>query len=138
MRLSELNDVPLFGNTSFRGACPVEDIEVINFMLWVKYQYPKYAPIATHVKNEGKRSHGQARRDKNLGLTKGFADVVILTTPPFVLEMKRRDHTKSKIDADQVKHLETVIENGGFACVALGFEAAKTAFLEHIRGNNNG
>lgn len=132
--------IPIYGDTSFRGRCPLEDSETASFVQWVKYQYPEYENITTHVKNEGKRGHWAARNDKSMGLTQGFADVIIASTPAFALEMKRQDHTKSKIGDGQIEHLLNVIHHGGFACFALNFDGAKQAFIDYLefKGETNG
>ena len=74
----------------------------------------------------------QAAREKSEGMTTGAADIIIPGRPSFVCELKRRDHTKSRISEDQVNYLRATAANGSFSCVALGVEAAWEALNEWI------
>lgn len=123
-------NVPVFGDPDFRGQCPTEVSEQIAFFTAIRKAYPTtYGAIAVHVPNEGLRSYAQARWRKAEGMTKGAADIVIPGSPGgFVCELKRRDHTKSKIDDDQVAYLLACKAAGAFVCIALGHGAALDAF----------
>lgn len=124
-------NVPVFGDLEFRGRCPAEKTEQIAFFNWIRAAYPKtYGALAVHIRNEGLKTYSQARWQRVEGLTKGAADIIIPAGVAFVCELKRRDHTKSAISDDQVIYLEAAKEAGAFACVALGYEAAKEAFSE--------
>ena len=63
-------------------------------------------------------------------MTTGAPDIIIPGRRTFLCELKRRDHTKSKISDLQIKYLETAQSLGAFACIALGWEAAMEAFHE--------
>lgn len=122
----------VYGDLSFRGDCPQESAEQITFFNRLRAEYPEtWGRMALHPKNEEKRSgkqFAQLSRDKSMGLSPGASDIVIPLG--FVCEMKRRDHTKSKWQPGQLDYLEAVHNAGGFACVALGWEAAWEAFQE--------
>ena len=124
--------IKVYGDTDYRGPTPLEDFESANFFNWVVYQHKKYRFLITHIKNEGKRTWGQAKVDKSIGLVKGFADFVVIGKPPLVLEMKRTNHTKSSTTDAQIQHLVAAHEQGAMACYALGFEAAKQAFNDWL------
>ena len=124
--------IPVYGDVDYRGPSPKEDFESANFFNWVVYQHKKYRFLITHVKNEGKRTWGQVRMDKVIGLTKGFADFVVIGNPTLLLEMKRTNHTKSSTTDEQIQHLLAEHEEGAIACYALGFEAAKQAFNDWL------
>lgn len=57
-------------------------------------------------------------------MTEGTIDWIIPARIPLVMELKRKDHTKSKWQPGQVEYLTTAQDAGAFACIALGYEAA--------------
>lgn len=121
--------IPIFGDTSYRGRCPHESVEQITFFNMLRLQHPKtYGLIAIHPRNEGDRHHAQTIRHKAEGLSPGAADLIIPGNPSLVLEMKRRDHTKSKWQPGQLEYLEACQDAGSFVGVALGYKAAFDAF----------
>ena len=119
---------------NYRGACPSENTDQINFFAWLSFGHPEYAAIAIHPKNEGKRTYGQAAHDKKSGsLSAGASDIIIPCAVPFICEMKRADHTKSKWQKGQLDYLARAKEHGAFTCVALGFDGAVEAFLYYLK-----
>lgn len=126
----------VFGDQKYRGDCPLEDLEQITFFNWLRREYPdRYGRIALHPKNEQKRRGRQFRaldKDKAMGMAPGAADIIIPGAPAFVCEIKRRDHTKSAWQPDQIPYLESSQEAGAFVCVALGSDAARAAFLDWL------
>lgn len=125
---------PVYGDITFRGDCPVEEIEQATFFNWVRQNYPNsYGLIALHPRNEQQLRGGQYTalvKQKAEGMTKGAADIIIPGAPTFVCEMKRRDHTKSRWEKDQINYLSAAYDAGCFVCVALGWEAAHKAFMD--------
>lgn len=128
----------VYGDTSFRGNCPQESAEQITFFSHLRKRYPDtWGKLAVHPKNEEKRTGKQFRqldRDKAMGLSPGASDIIIPVG--FACEMKRKDHTKSKWQDGQLPYLKAVHDAGGFACVALGWEAAWEAFEEWLKLRN--
>ena len=123
----------VYGDVGFRGDCPSETLEAITFFSQLRREYPtSYGKIATHIRNEGKRNWYQASREKAEGMTKGAPDIIIPMSRTFVCEMKRLDHTKSKWQPMQLEYLKTAHDAGAFVCVALGYDAAYSAFLDSI------
>lgn len=124
----------VYGDASYRGGCPPESAEQITFFGQIRKAYPDtYGQLAVHPKNEGKRRGAQFQqlaRDKALGLSPGASDIIIPGSPAFVVEMKRRDHTKSSWQPGQIEYLEAAMKAGAFVAVALGWEAAWDAFCE--------
>jgi hypothetical protein len=123
--------LPVYGDVDFRGDCPTETAEQIAFFNIIRRDYPDVGSTAVHPKNEAKRKGKdfyKLKIDKALGLTPGASDIIIPGLPSFVCEMKRKDHTKSKWQVDQLPYLETCKDNGAFVCVAFGHEAALEAF----------
>lgn len=128
---SKIDGLEVVGDVDFRGDCPLEGEEHVTFINYLRRTYPDtYGRIVVHPQGEGKRSHRQVRIDKAYGtINKGASDFVFPSTPGIAIELKRKDRTKSEITKEQIDYLRSVKEMGGYACVALGWEAAKE-FLE--------
>jgi len=121
----------------YKGHCPLESQEQAAFVDYLRKVYPRtYGAIVIHIKNEGKKTFGQAAYDKKNGQTKGASDIVIPGNPSFCLELKRKDRTKSKFSHEQETYLIKASENGAFACVAYGYDAAIEAFKDWQNGSN--
>lgn len=121
----------MFGDQTFRGKCPPESVEQITFFNYLRGEYPEtWGALALHPRNEQQLRGGQFRgmiKQKAEGMTPGASDIVIPARVPFVCEMKRQDHTKSKWQAGQIVYLEAAQDAGAFACVALGWIGAREA-----------
>jgi hypothetical protein len=111
------------------GKQPKEGDEMITFFNILRKEYPEVAKLATHVRNEGNRTHSQTNRQKAEGMNKGFSDVIIAGCPTFLCEMKSKSKT-SRISKEQVEFLEAADEAGCFACIAYGYEAALEALKD--------
>ena len=123
--------LPVYGDASYRGPCPVEDVEQIKFFGSLRIEWPQYSRIAIHPKIEGKRTPQQVAKERKMGgMNTGASDIIIPGCPALVIEMKRRDHTKSKWQAGQIDYLEASKNAGAMVCVALGAEAAIQAVEE--------
>lgn len=113
-------EIPVFGDTTFRGACPLEAPEQVSFLCLLKKEFPGLASIAVHIRNEGKRTKRQGAQHKKEGMNTGASDILIPCCPPMLIELKRRDHTKSSSSDDQLKYLVDSHAQGAFSCYALG------------------
>ena len=135
MNLKNLS-FPVYGDQSFRGDCPVESVEQISFFNKIRKAYPDtWGRIALHPRNEQLLIGGQFKgiiKHKAEGMTPGASDIVVPGSPPFICELKRRDHTQSKWQDDQIAYLETAQALGAFTCVALGATAAWQAFEDYL------
>lgn len=128
--------ITVFGDKDYRGDCPLEDADLITFFNQLRKKYPHLADVALHIKNEGKRNVRQVQRDRAKGaLNSGASDIVIVGAPSFVCELKRKDHTKSTITADQVTFINNAKDHGAFVCIALGWEAALDAVGQYVVNN---
>lgn len=126
-------NIKVYGDIDYRGHCPLEAAETSTFFSIIRVKYPRtLAKIATHIRNESKRNYRQAARHKAEGMVTGASDIIIPGSPSFVCEMKRRDHTKSRISQDQQDYLNAAQAQGAFACVALGHQAALDAVSEWV------
>ena len=125
-------DIPLYGDATFRGKCPKEEVEQASFFSRLRREYPDtFGLIAIHPRNEGLVSKGQFSamiRHKAEGMTPGASDIIIPGSPSFVCELKRQDHTQSKWQDGQQAYLVAAANAGAFVCVALGAVAAWEAF----------
>lgn len=128
MNLKQIpNYIPVFGDINFRGDCATETAELIGFFRLLEIEHPSLAAIATHIRNEGKRSKFQGYKQQQEGMNTGASDIIIPCSPPIVIELKRRDHTLSTISAKQVSYLSSAHVLGGYAVVALGAIGAMEA-----------
>lgn len=118
--------IPLYGNPNYRGQCPTEAMEQAT--LFARLRTTKLGRLAIHPRNEGSRTHTQTALQKAQGLTPGASDVMIPGGQTFLCELKRLDHTKSKLTQDQVDYLHDAQQEGAFVCIALGADAAWEAF----------
>lgn len=135
MRLNDL-PFPVYGDTGFRGKCPVESLEQITFFRRVRDAYPdSYGLTALHPRNEGQKTGGQfgaLSRHKAEGMTVGASDIIIPGRVTFVCELKRRDRTMCAWQDGQIEYLTAAHNAGAFACVAFGCDAAWGAFQEWL------
>lgn len=128
MNLKQIPDyIPVFGDTEYRGECATETAELIGFFRMLEKDYPSLAAIATHIRNEGKRTKFQGYKQQQEGMNTGASDIIIPCSSPIVIELKRRNHTLSAISAKQVSYLSSAHYYGAFACVALGAMGAMEA-----------
>ena len=132
-------DIPIFGDVNYRGDCRKEDAEQIEFVDWLKFNYPDYHRVFIHPKIEGRKSQRLINKDRRMGsFTVGASDCIIPGSPAFVVELKRVDHTKSSISGDQLSYLRVSQKLGCFVGIALGAEALKEAFLLWLDMQNEG
>lgn len=123
----------VYGSQSYRGPCNSEQTDQIDFMSWLACNYPQYRKLAVHPKGEGKRSWGQIDVAKKTGeINTGASDIIIPDRLTFVMEIKRKDHTKSAWKEGQQEYLFAAHESGCFDCVGLGVDGAKLAFLSWL------
>lgn len=127
--------IPVFGDQSYRGRCPAEATEQALCVAWFRAAYPEKGQLIIHPRNEGRRSANRAMIEKLEGLTSGASDLIVPTRIALVCELKRRDHTQSALQDNQVAYLRRAQAEGAFACIALGlsgFQAAVAAWIEKI------
>lgn len=114
----------VYGDPDWRGKCPLEAAEAVSFFCQLRVEFPELAKVATHIRNEGKRTKRQGYQHQQEGMNTGASDVIIPVCPPIVMEMKRRDHTLSSISKEQVDYLVAAADLGAFTGVALGAAGA--------------
>lgn len=117
----------------YRGDCPKEETDQISYGLWMQHRFPDV--LWFHVPNEtGTKSGPQfVEKRRRMGVRSGVSDNVILTHginhKCGLIELKRRDKTKSKVSKSQNQVLEGAIEEGHFGAIAYGLEEIKKATL---------
>lgn len=105
----------------------------MTFINRLRRQYPDtLGALVVHVKNEGKKTQGQAMMDAANGLTAGASDILIPVSPAIVIEFKRQDHTLSSWQKGQIDYLKAAHDAGSFAFVALGADAAMEGILCYL------
>lgn len=110
-------------------------MHMATFFNILRRDYPEYAKIALHVRNERQRTKYQIDKEKAQGgFVTGASDIIILGCPTFVCEMKSQS-PRAKISDEQIKYLIAAQNNGAFACIALGYIAAIQAFNDWIKIN---
>ena len=126
MNLKQISSagIPLYGDPDWRGKCPLEAAEAVSFFCQLRAEFPELAKVATHIRNEGKRTKRQGYQHQQEGMNTGASDVIIPVCPPIVMEMKQRDHTESEISNKQIKYLIAAAGLGAFTGVALGAAGA--------------
>lgn len=118
-------------------ACPLEKIDQINSVSWLRHNYPGI--LFFHPVNEGLKHKASAVIDHQMGLLKGVSDFVILIGfggkyPFAAIELKRQGKAQaSPVSKEQREFLAAVRRRGGFAAVAYGFEQFKIAFCDAIK-----
>lgn len=145
-RAEELQ-IPIIGDLSYRGDCPVEDADLASFFAWVRYQYPQYASLIFHPETEmlvnGGSSFAYHAKSKAKGRVDNLPDVICLPispgAPAFCCELKRSDISKSLQGRSRKEHFEkqllilrSHLEHGAVVSVALGLDNLKTSFEEYV------
>ena len=124
--------IKVYGDLTHRDTkCPREDEEQKTIVNQVRKRYPEL--LFTSVKNEGKKTTSQSDYDKAMGLTAGVSDLVFFGNPTLCLEVKRKDHTKSKWQPMQESFLIKAKEQGAMACVCFGWEAGMDAVEDWLK-----
>lgn len=118
--------IPVYGE-KVRGCKITESAHMVTFFNTLRREYPEYAKIALHIRNEGKRTHQQIQREKMEGLVTGASDIIIPGNPSFVCEAKSQSPS-AKISQEQIDYLLAAQSHGAFACVAIGYSGIMQAF----------
>lgn len=133
--------IEVVGDTSYRDRnCDNEDAEGVTlFAEWNRDPELKHIPLL-HIPNEKKRrTHADfkelATQKMKGAFQAGASDYVALGFPTLVIELKRKDHTKSVIDKDQIDFLVKSQNADAWVCVALGYEAALAFARRWYRAN---
>lgn len=139
--------IPIAGDWSYRGACPVEDADLCSFFAWVRLHYPQYYSLIFHPESEmpvnGGSSYGYHAKSSAKGRVDNLPDIICLPinygSPAFCCELKRKDISKSLGSAKRKAHFEKQLlrlqshkQHGAFVCIALGLDNAKHVFKQYV------
>lgn len=145
-RADELG-VEIVGDVNYRGECKAEDADLASFFAWVRYEYPILRHFIFHAETEfnptSATSYTYHAKSKAKGRLDGIADIICLPisngAPAFLCELKRCDISKSLASKKRKQHFENQLmllssqkSASNVAIVALGFDAAKAAFIEYV------
>lgn len=130
----EQSGVVVAGYDECNEECPKERIEQINFISWIRYNYPHF--ICFHPVNESDVPVQKRASLEQEGLLAGVPDIVILNPLDgyhfVVIEMKRKNHRKSEISKHQVSILKKASNAGGLAALAFGCDQGKKIIKELV------
>ena len=117
--------------------CRPEWPEQVDVVAWIREHYPDHAALMFHPANEGDIPP-QYRQDQiKAGLLKGVSDLIFLKGGAqhsgAVIEMKRC-WWKSKASPEQIEFLKSAANEGKFAAICNGADAAKIAFMDFKNG----
>jgi len=117
--------IKVYGDKTFRGKCPKELAEQRTAIKTIRELWPTtIGKLVVHPRNEGKRDYRQHIREYLDGLTAGASDIIIPGSPSLVIELKRQDHTQSRLSDKELTYLLAAKDAGSHAVIALGWEAA--------------
>lgn len=111
---------------------PSESIEQITFFNQLRKHYPELSKIAIHIKNEGKKSIGEAMKDKAEGLVSGAPDIMIPGSPTLMIEVKKQSKS-ARVSQNQKEYMNNAVANGAMCFVCYGWEMAWVALEKWIQ-----
>lgn len=132
---------------------PLETIEQQRLIVWADHQffnigqgpeligaYLAAIPNGGSRRKQTKNFSFEAMRMKREGVRAGFPDLQ-LTVPigdyhGLFIEMKRRDGVPSDIKPAQKEWHQKLLKKGYAVAVAFGFDAAKLAVCDYLKGKN--
>ena len=106
-----------------------EDIEQINFISWLRLNHPDIADRCFHVPNETQSAIQYQAKLTKMGRNKGIPDLMFYGFP-IAIEMKKT--INASVKPEQKVHLNRMAEDGLFACVCFGDNAAKLAIADFL------
>ena len=117
---------------------PSEHVEQVNFVNWVKYNYPKIRlfapPNGAHLNGTPKQKAMQMNKLKAEGFSPGVPALVIPNLFLFIAMKNIKGSTTSK---DQLEWREHLIECGYTAEICKGAAEAKEVFLKTLTGQSS-
>ncbi len=124
------------GNPDRTKACPYEDEDLINFMLWLDYNHNEYFKACFHVANESKSAPQYRAKLRKKGMKKGVPDL-ILPIPHgefsgICFELKRNSGA-ARVSPEQ-KQFAGIFSKANFMfCYTYGLDEIKKAFNEYLQ-----
>lgn len=105
---------------------------------WVRLQYPREAEYLHHSPNEGKHKVQYRVKQKRLGVSAGFPDLVLyLPRGGFTgLAIELKSDSGNKPTQSQIDWLDRLGESGWMAAWCRGFDAAKDTINQYMGLSN--
>lgn len=123
-------------NSNYRGDCNLEDNDLIALVAWFDYNYPHYSHLLVHVANESMMPPQGRVKAKRKGIRKGFPDLMLLKSNDLysglMLELKRRDSTKSKATKEQKMYHDELYQENFATSFCYGLEEAKKCIKDYL------
>lgn len=111
-----------------------EDIEQINLINWLRFNYPEIEKNTYHIPLQRKCSIQQGSLLKKMGVKRGMADLFIAIPKNgksgLWIELKSE---KGKLSLEQKEFLSRMTINGYVAVPVWGFEAAKVIIMNYLK-----
>jgi hypothetical protein len=111
-----------------------EDIEQINLINWLRFNYPEIEKDTYHIPLQRKCSIQQGSLLKKMGVKRGMADLFIAIPQNgksgLWIELKSE---KGKLSLEQKEFLSRMTINGYVAVSVCGFEAAKETIIDYLK-----
>ena len=126
------------GCATLFSSCLTESEEQRILFQWRALQLHAHPDLRLlfHVPNEGRRSYATGARMKAEGMTKGVPDLWLPVARGayhgLVIELKRRDRSRSRISPEQRKWISDMTEQGWCAAVCYGAEDAIDLISRYI------
>ena len=130
-RIPQKGGYSLYRPTVNPAKCRPETPEQIDFVSWVRYNYPEHAEMMVHVANEGDQTPQYRQQLYKMGLLKGASDLLLFIGPGCAIEMKQCKWSATT-KPEQKSFLSRWVASGKYGAVCHGCEAAKVAFLEYL------
>lgn len=91
-------------------------------------KHPEIESLFFHVANESKSKPQHRHNLKQMGLSSGVSDYLLLMPNDryhfLTIELKRARKKDSSVNPEQVEFIKNVNKNGGYGCICYGFRAA--------------
>lgn len=111
---------------------PSENLEQITVFNWLRINHPDVYKLAFHPKNEGLKTKVTAMNDKVAGLKAGVSDIIILSVPPIIIELKKASK-QARLSKEQETFLNDTAKAGCYSFVCFGHEPAIAIIDELVK-----
>jgi hypothetical protein len=124
-------------DSKYRGACNLEDTDLIGLVAWFDFNYPHLSPLLVHVANESMMPVQGRVKAKSKGVRRGFPDLMLLKKnnefSGLMLELKRKDGTKGRPSKSQQMYNTELSEEGFCTTFCYGLDEAKKCIKEYLQ-----
>ena len=103
-----------------------------NLVAWFSWKYPEFDKLLVHVPNGQNVGERKGKQLKDLGLVKGFPDLVLFlprSHPGLIIEMKTKG---GRLHGEQPKVIEKLKEQGYRVEVCYSFDEARSVIKDYL------